>query len=335
MHKHNIQYLTENKELIAKVQQFIFDWQTPKETIVTKTSGSTGTPKTISLLKKHMRASAQMSGKYFQFSSNQKIALSLSIDTIGGKMIIVRALEFKMTLVVLDVVKNPIKLLVDSIYFISLVPYQLQAILEETPEKLNFVENVLLGGAPVSQTLKNQLQFLTPNFYESYGMTETMSHVAIKNLKLQHNYFEGLENTFFSCCADELIIDAPELGIIQLQTKDQVQLVDNTKFVWLGRTDFAINSGGIKIHPEIIERKIEKVIPFRFFIHKEKDNLLGEIVVLLIEKSHSNPVKTELQDAIKLLLTNYEFPKKIYFIETFIETNSGKINRIETFKKVE
>ena len=329
-----VQFNTSNSELIKKVQDFIVIWNSDQDFIETNTSGSTGSPKIIRLLKKNMEASAEISGNYFQFSEGKKIMLSLSIDTIGGKMIVVRAIQRKMTLIVSDLEKNPIKNLVEPIYFISLVPYQLQTILEQTPKKIDLVDNVLLGGAPVSEKLIQKIRFLRPNFYESYGMTETMSHIAIKNLKSSKMCFEALGKTYFSTENDALIITAPDLNIENLVTNDLVELINHKQFIWLGRKDFVINSGGKKFHPELIEKKLEFFIPYRFFIHKETDEKLGEKIILLIENSPSIQLKNAIQEICLVKLEKYEIPKKIYFLEAFVETNSNKINRIETFNKL-
>lgn len=331
MQKFTISYLSNDINLQNSIQNFIDDWRSESEFIENQTSGSTGKPKKIQLKKKHMKASAQMSGAYFNFSEGKKIMLSLSIDTIGGKMIVVRAMEFNMTLIVTDILKNPIKLLNESIYFLSLVPYQLQAILEESPDKINLIQNILLGGAPVSEYLTNQIQTLLPSFFESFGMTETMSHVAIKNLKLKTNIFEALGQTNFTQESDSLVINAPELGIRKLQTNDQVHLIDETHFVWLGRKDFAINSGGKKFHPELLERKLENSFPYRYFIHKELDEKLGERIIMFIEHKPSTSLYIQIQQIVSSKLEKHEIPKQIYFAFPFIETNSGKINRIETY----
>ncbi len=330
----SVDFLTSNIELIQQVRGFIADWKSDTDYIETNTSGSTGTPKTIRLLKTQMKASAQMSGKYFHFSSNKKIMLSLPIHTIGGKMIVIRAIEFNMILVVSDLEKNPIRNLNNSIYFISLVPYQLQSIIEETPDKLNLIENILLGGAPVSEKLKNQIQLFRPNFYESYGMTETMSHVAIKNLKSSGNYFEALGNTEFSIKNDTLTIHANDINIENLQTNDQVKLLNKKQFIWLGRKDFVINSGGKKFHPEIIEHKLANSIPQRFYIYKEFDEKLGEKIILIIEHESSDLLVEEIKKSCQNRLEKHEIPKKIYFTNQFYETKSNKINRIETYNNM-
>ena len=331
--KINIKFITDNQELKSKVLAFIDEWYSEDTFILSQTSGSTGKPKTIKLPKKYLKASAQMTGEYFKFTEGQNILLSLSADTIGGKMIIIRALEFKMQLIVSDVVKNPLLNLQEHIAFASFVPYQLISILEESPEKLSLIDNILLGGAPVSKLLSDSIQNFPMNFYESYGMTETMSHVAIKNLKDPIPNFRALENISFSTSNDSLIIHAPNLGIEALETNDHVSLVNSKQFIWLGRKDFVIISGGKKVHPEMLEKKIESHLKERFFITKEYDEKLGEKLVIFIENNYSS---THYEKIIKILISKldkHEVPKNIHFYSPFVETDSGKINRISTYQK--
>ena len=305
----NIKFITDNQELKTKVLAFIDEWYSEDTFILSQTSGSTGKPKTIKLLKKHLKASAQMTGEYYKFKEGQNILLSLSIDTIGGKMIIIRALEFKMQLIISDVVKNPLFDIQEHIAFVSLVPYQLISILEESPEKLSLIDNILLGGAPVSKSLTNKIQNFPMNFYESYGMTETMSHVAIKNLKDPIPNFRALE------------------------TNDQVSLVNSKQFIWLGRKDFVIISGGKKVHPEMLEKKIESHLKDRFFITKENDEKLGEKIVLFVENKYTVELNNHIKEILKNKLDKHDIPKNIYYCFPFEETNSGKINRISTYQK--
>ncbi len=331
MHEISISYLTENQELINKVQDFISEWNSESEYILSKTSGSTGVPKVIRLPKNLLRSSAHMTGDYFKFQKGQVILLSLSIDTIGGKMIVIRALEYGMNIVVTDLTKNPLLHLETPVYFASLVPYQVQEILENTPKKFKLISNVLIGGAPISQKTLKQLKHSSTNFFESFGMTETMSHIAIKKISSKYGLFEAVGKTHFSVQNECLVIHAPDLDIKRLQTNDEIELHSSTQFVWLGRKDFVINSGGYKFHPELIESKLEPLFTFRFFIHKESDEKLGERIILLVEQEYEKQLKEKIKTILSIKLSTYEIPKQIYFIPTFIETASGKINRISTY----
>ncbi len=332
MSSFQIKYLTQDTSLITDIESFVSEWRSASSTMESKTSGSTGKPKTILLDKSKMRNSALMTGKYFGFKPFEKVVLSLSPHTIGGKMLIVRAILHQMELIVLNPQRNPLKEINFPIGFISMVPMQLQTVLTESPDKLNLVHNLLLGGAPVSVDLENQIRDFTCNFFESFGMTETMSHVAIRKLSQPElQPFEGLEQVTFSQLeAGKLIIHAPHLGLNTLETNDIVKLVDSKHFHWLGRADFAINSGGIKFHPEVIERKINGLIEKRFFVAGEKDEILGERLILIIEGDEFDA--SSLFTVLKSHLSPYEIPKKVYWINHFVETKSGKVNRVETLK---
>jgi O-succinylbenzoic acid--CoA ligase len=327
-----IEYLTSDSIYINEVNQFLYDWFDEKEYIISKTSGSTGKPKELKLKKVYLRASARMTGNYFQFKETDNLLLSLPIFGIGGKMIIIRAIEFNCNLIVVSPQYNPLKDLKNrEIKIISLVPYQVNKIIEEDKDAFSNVQNVLIGGAPVGIKLINKLKFLNTAFFETFGMTETYSHIALKNLK-ENAYFQILNNIKINTQNDCLQINAPHIGIQNLLTNDLINKIDESHFEWIGRKDFIINSGGVKLQPELIENKLEEIITTSYFISKEKDDNFGEIVVLIIEG-----LTIEEQTIRKILLNkllSYEMPKKIYFLKEFEYTNTHKINRLETLKRL-
>lgn len=336
-----VRYLTSDSGLVQKVENFIADWTDSGSHIETRTSGSTGTPKVIRLEKSKMRCSAEMTGAYFGFGSGQKILLCLSPDSIGGKMLIVRAIIHEMELVVSNLGRNPMEKIDFRVDFAAMVPMQIQTIIAENPGKLNLIRNLLIGGASVSPQLEAQLAPFETNAFESFGMTETMSHIAVKKLNKASFLEEGpermapfqaLKGIRFSTEDEKLIIHAPGLGLPRLETTDVVELVGENAFYWKGRADFAINSGGIKFHPELIEKKLAGIIDTRFFITGEKDPLLGEKMVLVLEGSENDFHPQAILKAIKPKLSRYEVPKKIYFVAAFPETASGKVNRLQTRK---
>jgi O-succinylbenzoic acid--CoA ligase len=327
-----IEFLTSDSIYINEVKQFITNWFDEKDFTVTKTSGSTGIPKEIKLKKEYLRASARMTGNYFQFKETDTLLLSLPIFGIGGKMIIIRAIEFNCNLIVVSPQYNPLKDLKNrKIKIISLVPYQVNKIIEEDINAFSNIQNVLVGGAPVGNTLINKLKFLKTNFFETFGMTETYSHIALKNLKV-NSLFKLYDNIRIDTQNDCLLINAPHLGVQNLLTNDLVHKIDETHFEWIGRKDFIINSGGIKIQPEQIENKLEKIILTPYFISKELDDNFGEIVILIIEGTNIN--EQAIRKIILKKLPAFEMPKKIYFLKEFVYTNTHKINRIETLKKL-
>lgn len=334
MKQFKIKYLTTDSELIRKVDNFISDWFDPALWIETNTSGSTGAPKTILLEKAKMRVSATMTGKYFDFAPGQRIMLCLSPDSIGGKMLITRAILHDMELIVAPLQRNPLEGTDSMIDFAAMVPMQVQAVLDTDPSKLELIRNLLIGGATVTPALREALSGLKVNCYESFGMTETMSHIAIRKLDKQPTPFEGLDGVHFSLKDEKLVIHAPKLGLPVLETNDIVELIDEKRFSWKGRADFAINSGGLKFHPELIEQKLSGAFSNRFFITSAKDVTLGEKIILVLEASPDEFSEEKISKIFSARLTGYEIPKKTYFVPEFCETISGKVNRTETKKRL-
>ena len=335
MKSFKIIYLTENSDLISKVENFVSAWFDFADSIETNTSGSTGIPKVIRLQKQKMEASAKMTGTYFDFKPGDKTILCLSPDTIGGKMMLLRSFLFEMEIYVVDINTNPLEKIDFALKFAAMVPLQIQNIIEKNPEKLNLVQQLLIGGATVSKQLEESLKHFETCAYESFGMTETMSHVAVRKLN-QPTFqpFEALLGILFESSENQLIVNAPQLGIEKLNTNDIVELVDQKHFFWQGRADFVINSGGIKFFPEKIEKKISHLIQSRFFIASEKDILLGEKIILVLEEIESEERMNDLLELFQIELDKFEIPKAMYFIDSFEETVSGKINRKSILKRI-
>jgi O-succinylbenzoic acid--CoA ligase len=326
----NIRFETDDKVLIDALTQFVKEWNTSDKYFTVNTSGSTGKPKKINLSKEIALKSASNSVVYFGLDRFNTIGLCLSPNTIGGKMQLLRALISNKKTIVLPNKSNPLLDLNTAIDFITLVPFQVQTILEETPEKFELIQNVLVGGAKLSLELSKRLKDLTTQFYESYGMTETYSHVAIKSIHT--NYFEALDGVSFSVDEDQLVIHAPFLNLPEIKTNDCVSLLSEKSFQLLGRSDFAINSGAYKFHPELLEQKLMRSLAFNFFIIGEKDERLGECVTFYIETSFDSDLKLKLTQIFEDKMSRFERPKKIYFCSNFIMTESGKVNRIATQK---
>jgi O-succinylbenzoic acid--CoA ligase len=327
-----IEFLTTDLEYINQINQFIRDWFNEYDYIVSKTSGSTGIPKEIKLKKSFLRTSARMTGNYFNFKETDNLLLSLPIFGIGGKMIVIRAIEFNTNLIVVSPQNNPLYLVQGyQIKIASFVPYQINKIINEDHTLFDNIENILIGGAPMNQSIKNKLQSIKSNCFETFGMTETYSHIALKNIK-KEDYFTVFDSIKIDTINNCLFIKASSLGIDGLLTNDIIEIKNEKQFRFIGRFDNAINSGGIKLHPEEIEKKIEPLIIYPFFISKELNSEFGEIVILIIEST--NQIKFDLNKKLKQVLTSFELPKKIYYIDKFSYTNTKKINRFDTLKKL-
>lgn len=326
------EYKKNNNLLYKKIAIFLENWFNSSDFIELKTSGSTGNPKQIIVKKKQMINSALATGKYLNLKEGDKALCCLLVDFISGKMMIIRALTLGLDLYFTPPSSNPLASVMGNFDFIAMTPMQVANSLTE----LHRVQKIILGGASISNDLEKKLQKFDNQIFATYGMTETLSHIAIR--KITHSQekkqiYEALPNVFFekdnrNC----LIISCKGVTDEKIITNDVVNLLNETSFEWIGRWDNVINSGGIKVFPEEIELKLSEIIKKNFFIGAEQDELLGQKIILFLE-GNSEKNKNILEEIkLKNILEKYKIPKKVYFLQKFIYTETGKIQRNETMK---
>jgi O-succinylbenzoic acid--CoA ligase len=329
-----LQYIDIN---LPEHHTFLTEFFNDTPTVTAHTSGSTGTPKIIRLKKKHLLNSAQKTIDFFELPPGTKALLNLSPEFIAGKMMWVRALLGGWHLDVINPTNKLIsKQLNNSFYdFGAMVPLQVYGNINF----LNRIDKLIVGGGSVSSGLQNKIAGLPNKIFATFGMTETITHIAVKALNNKAETFKGLTNKYYQVLkniqidTDErncLIINAPDITENKVVTNDLVQIIDDKHFEWLGRYDNIINSGAVKIIPEQVEAKLASYINARFFIGSLPDTKLGEKIVLFIEGNQS---KIQIPN-IKNILSKYEMPKNILFVARFSETESGKINKKQTISNI-
>lgn len=310
-------FIKEGDDFEKPVGNFILDWFDDKNYIDMNSSGSTGIPKIIRVEKQAMVNSALATGDFFELSPGDKVLNCLPVKYVAGKMMFVRGFILGLDMDFVAPSSNPLKNNEKRYAFSAMVPLQAQHSLKE----LHNIKKLIVGGAKINAVLENELLKLTTQSFETYGMTETVSHIAAK--KVGAPVFTVLPNTTIS--KDErncLLIQAPNITSEPIVTNDLVEIISQTEFTWKGRIDNVINSGGIKLIPEQIEDKLLKLIDRRFFVTGTTDSDLGEKLVLIIEgESYALP------EGIFNHLDKYERPKDVQFIKNFKETGNGKVIR--------
>lgn len=315
-------FIKEGDDWEKPVGDFLLDWFDAKSYVEMKTSGSTGIPKTIRVEKQAMVNSALATGAFFGLQPGNRALQCLPVKYVAGKMMLIRSIILGLDLDYVAPTSHPMENLDDTNYdFVAMVPMQAQNSLQE----LTTVKKLIVGGARISKNLEKDLAKLSTDVYETYGMTETITHIAAK--KVGEKAFTVLPNVTISY--DErncLVIHAPNvIAEDTVVTNDLVELVNENQFLFLGRIDNIINSGGVKIMPEQVEKKLDGKINRRFFIASKEDTELGEKVVLIIEGESYDVDKVIFED-----LDKYERPKEIVFVSKFKETENGKILRKES-----
>lgn len=307
------------------IGNFLIDWVNNVDFVHVKTSGSTGAPKQIKLQKRHMVNSAIATGDFFNLKAGDAALLCLPSEFIAGKMMLVRAMVLGLKLDYVEPNSNPLKSISKSYDFAAMIPIQV----ENSIKNIGSIKKLIVGGAKMSSDLIRKVQGKNTAVFETYGMTETITHIAVKALHKAKNAvnenFKALPGV--TCKTDKrncLVIQAPNISEEKVVTNDLVTLISTTEFKWLGRFDTIINSGGIKLIPEKIEAKLAAIIKERFFVSGMPDEKLGEKLVLVIE---GKPRKIDFSS---LELTPYEIPKEVFYATKFVETENNKIQRKKT-----
>ena len=307
--------------------EFLIEWLSDSPDIKLQTSGSTGKPTEIIAQKSMLAASAMTTINTLGLLPTQKALLCLPMRYIAGKMMLIRALLAGLWI---DVVKPSSTLSSSSntYDFTAMTPHQL----ENSIAHLDRFKQVIVGGAPVDDHLRRSVKGHASTIYATFGMTETYSHIALQNLSRGEEHYTAVAQVKFSKQGDNLVIHAPHIGIEKLITTDCVDLISPTKFVWKGRSDFVINSGGIKLHPEQIEKQISSVISTPFFVFGLPDQQLGESLSIVFE----GHIPDEAQSMILKLetLRKYEIPKNYFVLSKFVRLN-GKIQRKLTLQSID
>ena len=298
---------------------FLTSWFDENDFILVKTSGSTGTPKEIKLKKIDLISSSKLTADYFNLKPGDKVINCLPVEYIAGKMMLVRSLVLGLDLYLFPVNSSPIKQIQKNYDLIAFTTMQL----ENSILFIDRIKNVLVGGSAVNENLKQKILNINTNVYETYGMTETITHIAVRNLTKGENEFTTLPGIEIGKRDNCLFIKPNHLSIEMVQTNDIVQFTNKNKFLLIGRRDFIINSGGVKLNPETIEKKLAKYIAVDFIISSIDNTKFGEVVALVFKKNIPDNYSKAFTH-----LSKYEIPKEVLVIDNFPEIN-GKINRLK------
>ena len=270
--------LLEKETFKIAIGNFILEWLKPFEQIAVSTSGSTGKPKQILLKKQQMVNSALTTGFFFRLKASDSALLCLPCDFIAGKMMLVRAMVLGLEIDCVAPSSTPLIDTQKAYHFAAMIPLQA----ENSIEKLELIKTLLIGGASINKILENKLVGLTNSIFETYGMTETITHIAVR--KLTDSHFKTLPDISINTDKrDCLVINASKICDDEVITNDIVELISTKEFKWLGRYDSIINSGGVKLIPEQIEAKLSRVIKNRFFVSSLPDYDLGNKLIIIVE----------------------------------------------------
>jgi len=323
----------------AVLADFLVRWiDVTEDYIVQQSSGSTGRPRPIRLSKISLVNSALMTASFFRLGLESHLLLCLSPAYIAGKMMIMRAIVSGATLHLLAPSAHPLSEVPPGQHFTlaALTPPQLLPVIQHSI--LHQFDNLLIGGAPFPETATTTLPTSPPAIYSSYGMTETASHIALRQLNAPN------ASPLYTCLpgisvesgpGDCLRICAPHLLSQPLLTTDVAIVHTPHQFSILGRQGNVVNSGGLKLHPELIEKKLQHHLPYPFFLAGIPDPVWGQSLAIFVEKPSWYPQEEQqLQKIFTEIIPKTEKPRQVFVVKHFDYTDTGKINRQATIKKL-
>lgn len=321
-------FVKEGNRFEQYMGDFLFDWLNPSDTIFLETSGTTSHPKRMEFSKQALVNSAITTGDHFKITVGDRSLHCLPARYIAGKMMLIRSMVLGLSMDLVSPNSNPMEDNKKKYDFAAMTPMQAF----NSMSKLQQIRTLIIGGGVVSEPLQKKLLENHINAFETYGMTETLSHIAIRKMTDPRGEFKTLSNIKIK--QDErgcLVVDAPLLFIHNLVTNDVIEMINPTHFRLIGRIDNVINSGGVKIHPETLERKLDHIIKLPFFVGSLPDPVLGEKLILAVESKDPK----DLDDLVSKiqssdLLESVEKPKSILMFENFQNTFSGKLIRKDT-----
>jgi len=310
-------YIKEGDENDRAIGEFLLDWFDDKDYIEMRTSGTTGLPKVVKLQKQAMIQSALATGDFFELEPRDKALLCLPVKFIAGKMMLVRSFILGLDLDIVEPSTHPLALNTTKYDFVAMVPLQVQ----NSIEALQNVKKLIVGGAKMDSSLEEKVLPLKTEVYETYGMTETITHIAAR--RVGENVFTVLPNVKIT--QDDrgcLVVTVDTISEEPIVTNDLVEVIRENQFIFLGRIDNVVNSGGVKLIPEQIEAKLIDKISSRFFVTGIPDTVLGEKLILVVEGE-----KQDFASDFFDVLDKYEKPKEIVFVPKFKENENGKLLR--------
>lgn len=319
------------RDFKAEVRTFRKEWESECPTLEVQTSGSTGAPKTITVEKSRMAASARRTCRFLRLNAGDSALLCMPLKYIAGKMMALRAFVNSMRLIPVAPSAHPFARLHEAPDFAAMTPMQVVETLQKEREKrlLKKVRCLIIGGSAVSEELQAALKDFPNEVWSTYGMTETLSHIALRRLngKEASESYHPLPGIGISL-SDEgcLVVDAPDICPHRLVTNDYATLLPDGSFRISGRRDNTICSGGIKFQAEKIEEKLSG-LPAQFAITSVPDPKFGEAITLLYENGAN---ENDLRAFCEKRLSKYEIPKHFIKADQLPLTETGKIARAET-----
>ena len=319
---------------LTALADFLAEWFDDTDTVKVHTSGSTGTPKELHVEKRRMMNSAMLTVSFLHLKRGDTALLCMPLQYIAGKMVVVRALVAGLDLIPVTPCGHPLQGIDQPLAFGACIPMQVYNSMQDPIERgrLESIRHLIIGGGAIDPDMGEALKTFPNDVWSTYGMTETLSHIALRKLNGPDasEWYTPFEHVTLSQSEEgTLIIDAPLVCPERLITNDIIQLNEAGQFRIIGRKDNTINTGGVKVQIEQVENALKPLLPLPFFITSAPDVKFGERVVLLVQTPSASLSDKEEEAIGKAIgqLPPYWRPKQTVPVNALPLTGTGKPDR--------
>jgi O-succinylbenzoic acid--CoA ligase len=285
------------------------------------TSGTTGTSKEVLLASTALISSAKASNKFLGAQSGDTWSLLLPLTHIAAVNVIIRSMELG---------TMPIDLRdFDSEYpnasYTAIVPTQLFRALNGDQSLLSHLKStkaVLVGGAALSQTLRNQAELAGIKVITTYGMTETCGGCVYDGVALEGIEIEIRKGKI--CIRGPILASSIPLIDGWFETNDLGEF-NNDQLVVIGRSDDVIISGGENLSLNAVENSLSLAFPdTQFAAFAVEDSQWGQsLQVAVVGTINDDQITTHLEKD----LGGFAKPKGIHRMTSLPLLGIGKIDR--------
>ncbi|BAU94854.1 O-succinylbenzoic acid--CoA ligase [Corynebacterium suranareeae] len=328
-----------NRAQLLRDSQHVGHTIDPSIALVMATSGSTGTPKGAQLTPLNLVSSADATHQFL--GGEGQWLLAMPAHHIAGMQVLIRSLIAGVEPLAIDLSTGfhiddfataaaELKNTGDRIYT-SLTPMQLLKAMNSLPgiEALKLFDAILVGGAALSKQALTSAKKLGISIVTTYGSSETSggciyggkpipsAKVRLRNDRIElggpmiaQGYRNAPNHPDFANEGWFTTSDAGELrdGILSVT----------------GRVDAIIDSGGLKLHPEVLERAIADIKGVTAAcVVGIPDPRLGQAIVAVYSGSISPSEVIEGLDD----LPRWQLPKRLKHLETLPSIGPGKADR--------
>ena len=299
------------------------------------TSGTTGRPEPVALTYGNIRTNARGVARAMGLTDDERWLCPLPLAHVGGLMVVLRSVVMATTAVLaplpFDERATAARLRDGGITIVSLVPTQLQRLLDAGATPGPRLRRVLLGGGPMPRALLARARAAGFLVCPSYGLTQACSTVTVAepgDLETEGRPLPGVGVAITG--TGEIVVSGGSVNALgTLRTGDLGHLDAEGRLVVTGRKGDVMISGGENVAPAEVEAVLaEHPDVAEAAVFARPHALWGDaITALVVPREGARLAQAALRAHCLERLAPFKVPKVFELVSTLPRTASGKVRR--------